>query len=375
MIGASRGRLRPSQAVSASAAQARWPVQGRRDGLAPRLRRHPRSRPISHQASTAPRPSRGCRRATSSRPARDARSRRARSTAATSSSSVSALTTCPHSQLITFVISASLGRVRDIVQRAACEYLGETLASAETRIQLCGRLVVRLGEQRVEGDLPGRQGRLLFVYLATHRQRPAGRDELVDALWPTHAPETANASLSALVSKLRRALGAETIEGRGELRLSLPADAWVDREAASEALHRAESAAARSAWDETWSPARVAQHIGARGFLPGEDAPWIDEARRELEELYLRALELAGRASLELGGTELDTAERAGPNPGRAGAVSGDGPSPPDGRPGRARERSRGASGLRGAAGAAARRARCSAVRRDAGSPRRLLAG
>lgn len=198
-----------------------------------------------------------------------------------------------------------------IVPRPAWKYLGETLASPETRIQLCGRVVVRLEGRRVERDLPGRQGRLLFVYLATHRRRPVGRDELVDVLWPTHAPETADASLSALVSKLRRALGADRIDGRGELHLSLPGDAWIDREAASEALHRAESAAARADWAKTWSPARVAQHIGARGFLPGEDAPWIDEARRELEELYLRALELAGRASLELGGTELDTAERA----------------------------------------------------------------
>ena len=41
-------------------------------------------------------------------------------------------------------------------------------------------------------------------------------------------------------------------------------------------------------------------------------APWIDEHRRELEELYLRSLELVGRACLEIGGGELDTAERNG---------------------------------------------------------------
>ncbi len=197
-----------------------------------------------------------------------------------------------------------------IVHRPACEYLGETLASGETRIQLCGRIVARIGGRRIESDLPGRQGRLLFVYLASHRHRPVSRPELVDALWPADAPDTASASLTALVSKLRRVLGPEALEGRGQIRLVLPADAWIDLEAASEALHRAESAAAREAWGETWSPARVTQHIAGRGFLEGEDAPWIDETRRNLEELYVRALELAGRASLELGGTELDTAER-----------------------------------------------------------------
>ena len=185
------------------------------------------------------------------------------------------------------------------------------MASGETRIQLCGRMVARLEGQRLEGELPGRQGRLLFVYLAANRRRGATRGELMEALWPRDAPEKADAALAVLVSKLRKVLGAERIEGRGDVRLVLPPEAWIDLEAASEALHRAESAAARDDWAATWSPARVTQHIASRGFLSGEDAPWIDAIRRDLEELYLRSLELAGRASLELGGTELDTAERA----------------------------------------------------------------
>jgi DNA-binding SARP family transcriptional activator len=49
-----------------------------------------------------------------------------------------------------------------------------------------------------------------------------------------------------------------------------------------------------------------------RGFLPGEDARWIDDLRRELEDLYLRSLECYGRASLEIRGTELAAAERCG---------------------------------------------------------------
>jgi SARP family transcriptional regulator, regulator of embCAB operon len=198
--------------------------------------------------------------------------------------------------------------VAAIVHATAWRYVGETLASRDTRIQLCGRVVVRLGGRRVEGELPGRQGRLLFVYLAATRSHAVPRDELVDALWPRDAPEKADASLSALVSKLRRAV---PVEGRSDLQLVLPADAWIDLEAASEALHRAESAAARRDWAAAWAPARVTQHIAARGFLQGEDAPWIEERRRSLETLYLRSLELAGRASLELGGTEIDTAERA----------------------------------------------------------------
>lgn len=181
---------------------------------------------------------------------------------------------------------------------------------AATRIQLCGRVAVELDGRRVERDLPGRQGRLLFVYLVLNRLRPVGRSELVEALWPAKPPPGADSGLSALLSKLRRALGEGRIEGRGGLRLVLPAGAWVDLEAAREALHRAEGAAARGDWASVWGPARVAQHIARRGFLLGEDVPWADECRRDLEVLYAGALELAAEACLAIGGSELDTAER-----------------------------------------------------------------
>jgi DNA-binding SARP family transcriptional activator len=55
----------------------------------------------------------------------------------------------------------------------------------------------------------------------------------------------------------------------------------------------------------------VAQHVCARGFLPGEDAPWINELRRLIEDMYLRSLELAAQSCVRIGGAELDTAERA----------------------------------------------------------------
>jgi len=132
----------------------------------------------------------------------------------------------------------------------------------------------------------------------------------VDALWPYGPPPGADSSLSALLSKLRRTLGRGRIEGRSTLRLVLPASAWVDLEAAREALHRAEGAAARGDWTSVWGPARVAQHIAQRGFLPGERAPWVDECRRSLEVLHLRALELTAEACLAIGGSEIDTAER-----------------------------------------------------------------
>jgi DNA-binding SARP family transcriptional activator len=184
-----------------------------------------------------------------------------------------------------------------------CRYLVETLA--DTRIQLCGRLVVRIEGRRIDEELPGRQGRLAFAYLAAHRHRPVTRDELIDALWDE--PSSSD-RLSPVLSKLRAVV---PIEGRGEVRLGLPDNAWIDLEAASEGLHRAESAAARGDWSGTWGPGRVAQHVASREFLPGESARWIDEQRRRLEEILVRSLELVGRACVAIGGGELDTAERS----------------------------------------------------------------
>jgi DNA-binding SARP family transcriptional activator len=178
----------------------------------------------------------------------------------------------------------------------------------ETRVQVCGRVTAELDGRRIEGELPGRQGRLLFVYLVVNRVRPATRDELAAAVWPEQAPSAAAAGLSALLSKLRRLV---PVEGRSELQLRLPAGAWIDLEAAAEGLHRSEAAVARRDWTAAWGPGRVAQHVAARGFLPGEEAPWIEEQRRRLEEIHARALELVGRACLEIGGSELDTAERS----------------------------------------------------------------
>ena len=186
------------------------------------------------------------------------------------------------------------------------------MASGGTRIQLCGRLVAELGGRRVESELPGRQGRLLFAFLAASRARRSTRDELVAALWPEGAPDAAEASLAALLSKLRRALGPGSIEGKAEVRLALPSEAWIDLEAASVGIHRAESAVALGRWDEAWAPARTALYVADRGLLPGYDAPWIEERRRRLEDVRLRALECVGTAGLHMGGTELAAAERSG---------------------------------------------------------------
>lgn len=194
----------------------------------------------------------------------------------------------------------------------AYENLGETLETgAETRVHMCGRLTVRLRGARVEDKLPGRQGRMLFAYLASHRMRSATRSELLSVLWPDTAPAAAESALAALLAKLRRVLGNSTLAGKQEIRLTLPSDAWIDVEAAYEGLHRAESALASRDWGRAWGPGRVALHIAAREFMPGYDAPWVAAIRHNLEELLIRSCECVGASGLGLGGAEIATAERA----------------------------------------------------------------
>jgi DNA-binding SARP family transcriptional activator len=178
------------------------------------------------------------------------------------------------------------------------------------RVQICGTLAIERDGQRLDGMLPGRQGRLLFTYLVVNRYRQVPRDEVAEALWREPDPAAVDARLNPLLSKLRRVFGADCLDGRSALRLCL--DAWVDLEAATEAIHRAESSVALQEWARAWGPALAALFTAERDFLPGEDAPWIDETRHQLAELRLRALECYAAAALGLGGTELAAAVRAG---------------------------------------------------------------
>ncbi len=184
--------------------------------------------------------------------------------------------------------------------------------TGETRIQLCGRLVVKLAGQRVEDILPGAKGQLLFVYLVLNRLRQVDRDELLAAVYGEEAPPDYHPRLSVLLSKLRHVIGPQLLAGRSQIELVLPSDTFVDVEAAFSALHRAESHVAHDEWAEAWGPSGVAYHVASRPLLPGHDRPWLDEWRRRLDEVRLRGLECVAAARLGLGGPTLPQAEECG---------------------------------------------------------------
>jgi DNA-binding SARP family transcriptional activator/tetratricopeptide (TPR) repeat protein len=183
--------------------------------------------------------------------------------------------------------------------------------AGSTRIQLCGRLKADVGGRHVTPALRGRQGRVLLAYLVLNRGRPVSRDELIDAIWPDSPPVDPSAALRTQLSRLRSALGPGALAGRDAVELRLPENTWIDIEAAERAILAAGSAIKATDWKDAWAHAHIALNISGRPFLAGFDAPWVEEVRRELEELLLRTREIIARAGIGLGGSELAGAERA----------------------------------------------------------------
>ncbi|HZL74978.1 MAG TPA: BTAD domain-containing putative transcriptional regulator [Propionibacteriaceae bacterium] len=180
------------------------------------------------------------------------------------------------------------------------------------RVQLCGTFAVELWNRRIDNLLPGRQGRLLFAYLAVSRLQTVSRDTLIEALWGDDRPATAGGALSALISKTRAVVGADVLRGRTELSLALPEPARVDVEVAVAQLHSAESAVAVCDWRRAWAPALSALFVARRAFLPEAQAQWAEAWRRRLADVRIRALECYAETCLGLRGAELPGAERAG---------------------------------------------------------------
>ena len=247
-----------------------------------------------------------------------------------------------------------------MVSMSAWRYLVETLA--ETRIQLCGRLVARIDGRRVETELPGRQGRLAFAFLVLNRHRPVPRDELSDALWDEPA---ASDRLSPLLSKLRSVV---PLDGRGEVRLVLPGYAWIDLEAASQGVHRAESAVAQRDFAGAWSPGprrparrlagvppRRGRALDRRAASPARGDPRpLARARRPRVRRDRRRRARHGRAG------------RQGPD--RSRSLPRERTPAVDGDARRTRQHRGGAAHLRRAAAAAPRRARSRSQHPDEGA-------
>jgi class 3 adenylate cyclase/DNA-binding SARP family transcriptional activator len=182
--------------------------------------------------------------------------------------------------------------------------------AAVSRVRLCGGLVVEHDGERLDERLPSRQARMLFALLALERGHALSREAVADALWPEQAPRSRDSSLRALLSGVRRVFGPESVDGHAGVRLLLPEGTHVDVEEAEASLALAEAALERGDRQEAARAARRAATLTAHELLTGLSAPWIDERRRQVEELSLRAGEIAAQAALE-SGSPVDAARAA----------------------------------------------------------------
>jgi YVTN family beta-propeller protein len=148
----------------------------------------------------------------------------------------------------------------------------------------------------------------VFAYLAAQNGRPVPRDELAELLWDDALPATWEKALRVLMTKLRALLEECGIDGSTALtsafgcyKLTLPAGAWIDVDAAVEAVERAEAELAVGDLGEARAQATAAAALARRSFLPGEDGPWVEERRRDLHEILVRSLECLRDAAFGAG--------------------------------------------------------------------------
>jgi DNA-binding SARP family transcriptional activator len=178
-------------------------------------------------------------------------------------------------------------------------------------IALRGANGVTVGERA----FAGRQGRRLFVRLAAiHEAVP--HVDLADDLWGPDWPPAWDGALRALVSKLRSLLGrvgaaAALSSTSGAYALRLPAGAWMDLDASTEAIHRAETALSGGDLSGACGWALAARAIASRPLLPGEEADWLERLRRHLADVRLRSLECLAEVWIAQGDAALAARDAA----------------------------------------------------------------
>jgi DNA-binding SARP family transcriptional activator/ketosteroid isomerase-like protein len=187
-------------------------------------------------------------------------------------------------------------------------------------LRVCGGVEVEVdGHVLPESLLGGRQGRLVLAYLACARDRAVRREELAELLWGEQVPESWTASLSAVISRLRRLFTEAGFDGPavvvstpGAYQLALPSGSRVDLEDLVTAVAEAEDAADQGDAERAVAAAARSETVASRGFL-ADDCEWVDVQREAVRDLRVRALLAQSAAHLGAGasGRAIEAARRA----------------------------------------------------------------
>jgi len=200
---------------------------------------------------------------------------------------------------------------------ACCSAVAGMLAESSSkatdcRVYVCGRVMIERRERvLIDAALAGPQGRLLFAFLATRRNQAIAKTQVIDAVWGTRTPPSADTTINAITSKLRaalRSLGIPAPHGVatevGTYQFLVP-NVWIDLEHARTAIDRAEGALRRDAPQAAWPDANVAAAIASQSFLPDEQHPWVRQQREMIARVLRRALLVLSVVSTRNGEYEL----------------------------------------------------------------------
>ncbi|MDQ1666725.1 MAG: hypothetical protein QOH75_2756 [Actinomycetota bacterium] len=164
-----------------------------------------------------------------------------------------------------------------------------------------------VGEQLVEAGGPPPRGRAtrLLGLLAAFADEEVLTDDLVEVLWAGETPpRDPSRVVASLVSRLRAALGRESIAGGPRsYRLVTGPEITVDLAAARLLLSSAESAAEHLGWRDVFGSATKVVELLSGGEALAHEPPagLVQEVRREAAGMLRRARELVWTSALHLG--------------------------------------------------------------------------
>jgi DNA-binding SARP family transcriptional activator len=169
------------------------------------------------------------------------------------------------------------------------------------RVRVVGPFAV-MGMGRDQRTPVGKAQQLLKL-LATQYGRFVPSDVLVDALWPQQAPDRGTQNVAVLVSRLRRSLGRDRIEGdRRGYRLVVGPQLSVDLQEAADLLRTAEAELNAGGYALASSASEQAlfllEHEPALADEP--DTEWVRATRRRVAAQVRQARRCRWRAALAL---------------------------------------------------------------------------
>jgi DNA-binding SARP family transcriptional activator len=167
--------------------------------------------------------------------------------------------------------------------------------------RLCGGVRVSCGDEDLDLSKTARQGRLALAWLVIHHGEVITYDELMERVRSEPDPERASASLSQTLSRLRQVLGRDRIERLPGPAVRLREPVRVDIDHAGEMLKEGQQALETGEWTAASKAAQAALAELSGQVLAGDEADWLEEIRRDVDELRFETLKLHATASLRIG--------------------------------------------------------------------------